>query len=109
MPRYTPTARTAHATHDRLGDPGTPGGTCLEDCEHLYCAMTRAESAAICAKCRGPIGYGRGFDRDGGRVAHAACAGEKPVTMYHKKGPWRKRVMGVLVEVEPDGAPLDDE
>ena len=108
MPRYRTAARPTLTTHDRLDAPGTPGGSCVAECTHRYCAMTRATADAICTRCRHPVGYGRGFDRTGSAVTHDACAGERPVTMYRTQRRYRKRVMDVVVEVDPDDG-LDDE
>ena len=63
-----------------LPEPGTEYGPCVEPCQHIDCAGTRADAASPCQECGQPIGYGRRFyavgDAKPGQrrtLSHATC------------------------------------
>jgi hypothetical protein len=53
--------------------PGSKLGPCKQ-CKHRDCQQTRADAAALCTFCDKPIGYGVGFYRSRGALAHALCS-----------------------------------
>jgi hypothetical protein len=58
----------------RLPKPGTEFGPCVDPCEHIDCAATRADADSLCHYCDGPIGYEERYYRDqSGALVHAIC------------------------------------
>ena len=63
-----------------LPKPGTKVGPCVDECEHIDCAKTRAMAESKCSICGEEIGYEQGFyaeDGERGELVHAVCAQEK--------------------------------